>query len=380
MTKPRIGSKGAPERRRPLGAAASRWCKGLVPLLACTPLERDVDLPSEVIDIGPNTGAATLQAGCVAERYPIVFTSTRGASAVGLELYVMSLDGEVQQIGRTPRFIAPAWAPDGRSVAYRHQVAAEEGVSISSEVQLIATDGTERVALTAPETLPFGHESILPRDAPSWSPDGQRLAFAVADEANVERVWLVPRAGGEPQRLLRADEASHHSPSWAPEPSTIAIVAEPAGVEDIWLVHVEASERLGEPGARNLTNGSVLLPRSLRWSPDGRRLAFSALDPLPPGDGGGDFEVYVLELATAAITPLTRNDVTDLHPEWSPDGTELLITRGELADEVGVRPLDAQGLQLWRVPLDDPEGAIRLTFEGWMNCSADWFAGACGPR
>ena len=339
-------------------------------LLACTPVKRDADPSSADGFLAPGGGSGSAQP-CLAEQYPIVFTSTRGDSINGLELYVMSFDGAVKQIGFRPRFIAPRWSPDGRAVAFRHQVAEVLGATIASEVQLIAPDGNERVSLTAPEIMPVNDHSVLPIDAPSWSPDGTTLAYAKTDGANAS-VWLVPREGGEPRRLLPELEAAHHSPSWS-DGASIALVVERSGVEDIWRVDADAP---AWPGIA-LTAGQVQMPRSLRWSPDGRRIAFSALDPSP--GTGGDFEIFLLDVATGTLTQLTHDDATDLHPVWSPDGNELLITRGASLADAGALPLDTQRLELWRLPLSDPESAEPITFDGWMNCAADWFAGGCGP-
>lgn len=345
-------------------------------LLACTDIQGDVDAPvQEALALAPDAAMAGPRRACTAEEYPVVFTSTRGGSANGLELYLMNFEGAVKQIGFEPRFIAPRWSPDGRAIAFRHQVKREPGATIASAVQLITPDGDERVALTDRETLAFTDSSVLPVDAPSWSPDGQTVAYAAAAATGGERVWLMPRVGGEARRLLPELERSHHSPSWGPDGS-VALVIERSGVEDIWLVEADAPEW---PGV-DLTEGRVQMPRSLRWSPDGGRLAFSALGPLGPKRGSGAFEIYLLDVTTRELSQVTHDDVPDLHPAWSPDGTELLMARGQSAREASDRPLDTLVLALWRVPLDDPASAEQITFEGWMNCAPDWFWGGCGPR
>jgi Tol biopolymer transport system component len=340
-------------------------------LSACTRIESDVEPPA--LQASPTSIEQPLR--CVAERYPIVLTSTRGDSANGLELYLIDFDGQVLQVGYGARFIAPVWSPDGSAVAFRHQVPKIPGLTITSEVQLIAPDGNERLSLTPQETLPFVDDSVLPVDGPSWSPDGQSLAYAVADGAGGHGIWQIPRAGGEPRRLLAALPGSHHSAAWAPTPGVIAFVVEEDGVEDVWIANVDQPEL----PAVNLTKGRLQKPRSPRWSPDGQRLAFSALDPLSPCIGCADFEVYSVDLNTFDIMPVTQNEVHDLHPVWSPDGSELLVTRGRSPVDADTGPLDTLRFEVWRAPLADSARAQRVASEGWMNCGADWFSGRCGP-
>lgn len=50
------------------------------------------------------------------------------------------------------------------------------------------------------------------------------------------------------------------------------------------------------------------------WSPDGREIAYSAWDE------EGDYEIFVITLATGAIRKLTDNAHRDWRPKWSPDG------------------------------------------------------------
>ena len=53
------------------------------------------------------------------------------------------------------------------------------------------------------------------------------------------------------------------------------------------------------------------------WSPDGRRIAFSAINPL--GGRHLEAEVYVMNADGSALARLT-NGAANEFPAWSPDG------------------------------------------------------------
>jgi Tol biopolymer transport system component len=61
--------------------------------------------------------------------------------------------------------------------------------------------------------------------------------------------------------------------------------------------------------------------RSFAWSPDGRRIAFSAIQ-----DGDVDPELFVLNAAGGGVQRLTDNYLADFQPSWSPDGRWIAFT------------------------------------------------------
>ena len=58
------------------------------------------------------------------------------------------------------------------------------------------------------------------------------------------------------------------------------------------------------------------------WSPDGQHLAFTSTR-------SGRWEVFVIDLATRAVTQLTGGDenTASASPDWSPDGTRIAFER-----------------------------------------------------
>jgi len=66
-----------------------------------------------------------------------------------------------------------------------------------------------------------------------------------------------------------------------------------------------------------------------------------------------------MEIATGALTQLTRNGAIDTEPAWMPDGRSIVFT-----SDRGGSP------QLYRMPSSGGE-AQRLTFEGKYNAGAD---------
>jgi Tol biopolymer transport system component len=298
--------------------------------------------------------------GCVALRFPITFVSTRAPPANAYELYVMTEDGsEVRRIGRGPHFTNPVWAPDGASIAFHHLSQTRE-----SYIGVIDPDGAIGVQLSAlVPYLPVNDVRGLP-DGPTWSSDGETLAFATPDAAGSYRIQLIARSGGQQRALLPDLTASHAHPRFAHEDTRLVYVADSERGADLWLVDV------AEPARRqNLTHGRLARVEWPRWSPDDARIAFTALDPEPPDAGGGDTEVFVLALASGAITQVTHNSDDERQPTWSPDAERLLYVSERDCPAVD----DCSDLYLARVDGAEPERQLTTTAREHFP---DWYGGA----
>ena len=74
-------------------------------------------------------------------------------------------------------------------------------------------------------------------------------------------------------------------------------------------------------GAADLTPGGYTDIRSFAWSPDGHRIAFSAIQ-----SGDDDPELFVMNAAGGGVHRLTNNHLADFQPSWSPTGRWIAFT------------------------------------------------------
>lgn len=82
---------------------------------------------------------------------------------------------------------------------------------------------------------------------------------------------------------------------------------------DLYLFDVDA-QQVNSQWTDN--TGSDLTPV---WSPDGTHVAFTS-------NVNGNYEIYVLNIATGQSVALTNNNWDDLYPTWSPDGKQIAFT------------------------------------------------------
>ena len=202
--------------------------------------------------------------------------------------------------------VDPDWSPNGKKLTY-----SEEG-----SLMVMNANGTGVTTLIAAE-------NDLNYLQPSWSPDGNWIAYIRADydqrvanqpEITYTSLWKIPANGtGPAQRLYVPTRDQIESPAWYPDGSAIGALLRNGATNDLYRMGVDGSN------PQLIFTSGLIDETSFDWSPDGQRLIVSGVD-----FSQGNPVRKVWQLAGDGVGPMTPVWLDAWDAAWSPDGTRVV--------------------------------------------------------
>jgi dipeptidyl aminopeptidase/acylaminoacyl peptidase len=152
--------------------------------------------------------------------------------------------------------------------------------------------------------------------SPSFSPDGQRIAF-VSDLNGIPQIWVVPVQGGWPMLVTVGDDPVG-GVLWSPAGDWLAYSLAPGGGmnSQIYLVKPDGS------GQKRLTRGGKETNQLFGWTHDGTHLATGSNTRNPSA-----IDAYLTDPITGASPMVVENDALAALESVSRDNTRGLVDR-----------------------------------------------------
>ena len=216
------------------------------------------------------------------------------------ELFVADSDGanRVRILASPLPIMSPAWSPDGEWLAY---------VSFERRVSAIYVQHRR----TGKKTMVSARAGI--NGAPSYSPDGKKLAITLSGSSGNLDVYLLELASGQLTRLT--DDPGIDTEAVMSIDGAVYFTSDRSGAPQIYRVSPGSSER---PKRVTFTGSYNARPRI---SPDGKQLAMITLDQ-------GAYRIAIQDLSNGTVQVLSKGRQEE-SPSFAPNGAMLIFAGRE---------------------------------------------------
>jgi serine/threonine protein kinase len=191
----------------------------------------------------------------------------------------------------------PGWSPLGNQFVYARGIWGVDGIWLRN-----VQEGWERPIVTRSD---FANQSTDELSFPSFSPDGQRIAYFGAAGGR-SGIWLSNVAGGTPVRL-----ASGQLPSWSPDGEWIAMRM---AMKD---KNVLAKVKVGTSSQPIVLSQNAMSYRPPQWSPQGDSISYAGEEGVyVVSPNGGDSHL---------VCRITQQQELLAAYGWSKDGLSIYM-------------------------------------------------------
>ena len=215
----------------------------------------------------------------------------------GQQIYTMNPDGSNSQQITTPNdSIAPSWSPDGTKIAF------SQVISGTYQVTIMNADGSGQTQITN-----GANDSYFA----NWSPDGSKMVFSCSDGTYIQMCVMNADGSGRVQ-LTNTTGSVPINADWSIN-NRIAYGCDDGTHEQICTINPDGS------GNVQITNSTTDYD-SPKWSPDGSKIVFQDQGVLYV------YRIGIMNADGSNIQHLTTVATDVQYPDWSPDGTKIVYS------------------------------------------------------
>ena len=215
---------------------------------------------------------------------------------------------------------------------------------------LLPVEATPTLAFHLAPTLTFTPETIIP----SLTPVGGtgEIAFA-SQRTGVMQIWIVNAETKQLRQITNVRDGACQ-PTWSPDGQRLAFISPCNSKKEIY-------EGVGMFLIKADGTGMTPLPASPEgdfdpaWSPDGNNLAFTSLRTGRPS-------IFIMDLTNYGVNEISQSKFADLEPAWSPKSRQIAFVRKLVFNQIWIMSEDGSLQDVF-----SPPGQINNSLPVWSR-------------